>query len=62
MRKILARRLVVFLFLALPILAGESDTREIRWRPELRKAAAEAERDRRPLLIWAMNGHPLACT
>jgi hypothetical protein len=62
MGKIPSRRPVVFLLLALSALAGGSDAQEIRWRPELRKAAAEAERDRKPLLIWAMDGHPLAAT
>lgn len=32
--------------------------RKIRWHSSLSEAAAEAERLQRPILLWAMNGHP----
>ena len=35
---------------------------EIPWRTSLWEAAAEAQRQDKPVLLWAMNGHPLACT
>lgn len=35
---------------------------EIPWRDALWKAVVEAERDPKPILLWAMNGHPLGCT
>jgi hypothetical protein len=31
----------------------------VAWRPELRAALLEAGRDDKPVLLWAMNGHPL---
>ena len=41
---------------------GELGWLEVDWRPELWSAIAEARDADKPLLIWAMNGHPLACT
>ncbi|MFM8980851.1 MAG: hypothetical protein ACKOSS_10390 [Planctomycetia bacterium] len=41
--------------------AGESAWREVGWRPTFGEAVAEARRTRRPVFLWAMNGHPLAC-
>jgi hypothetical protein len=35
--------------------------REIGWRPTFGDAVAEARRDGKPIFLWAMNGHPLAC-
>lgn len=35
---------------------------EIPWRSSLLEAATEAQRQDKPVLLWAMNGHPLACT
>jgi hypothetical protein len=32
------------------------------WRTELAAAVEEAKRLQRPILLWAMNGHPLGCT
>lgn len=34
----------------------------IPWRPSLWEGAIEANRKQKPLLMWTMNGHPLACT
>lgn len=36
--------------------------REIPWRAALWPALAEASAAGKPILLWAMNGHPLACT
>ncbi|MCA9320040.1 MAG: hypothetical protein KDB53_04860 [Planctomycetes bacterium] len=36
--------------------------KEVPWRSEFGTAAVEAQRAKKPLLIWAMNGHPLGCT
>ena len=32
--------------------------RKVRWQKALSEAAAEARRLERPILLWAMNGHP----
>ena len=34
----------------------------IRWRTSLTVAVEEARRRDRPVLLWAMNGHPLGFT
>jgi len=36
--------------------------REIPWRPVFWDAVIEAQKKDRPVLLWGMNGHPLACT
>ena len=41
---------------------AENAWAEIPWRHTFWEAVLEAERDRRPVLFWAMNGHPLGCT
>jgi len=35
---------------------------KIPWRNSLGEAVAEAREKDKPILLWAMNGHPLACT
>ena len=35
---------------------------EIPWRTEFGKAVIDADRQDKPILLWAMNGHPLGCT
>jgi len=35
---------------------------KLGWRPELGAAAAEAQALQRPILLWAMNGHPCGLT
>jgi hypothetical protein len=35
---------------------------QIPWRPTFWSAVLEAQRKDRPILLWAMNGHPLGCT
>lgn len=34
----------------------------IPWRPAFWSGVIEAQKQEKPLLVWAMNGHPLACT
>ncbi len=34
----------------------------IAWRPSFWEAVIEAQAKDRPILLWTMNGHPLACT
>lgn len=34
----------------------------IPWRASLWTAVREAHEAKKPILLWAMNGHPLACT
>ncbi|MDA7877023.1 hypothetical protein N9A89_03035, partial [Akkermansiaceae bacterium] len=38
--------------------AEELGWRQIRWHRSLSEAAEEARRLERPILLWAMNGHP----
>jgi hypothetical protein len=33
----------------------------IPWRSRLWDAVEDARRERKPILLWAMNGHPLGC-
>jgi hypothetical protein len=34
----------------------------IPWRTTLAEGARDAAREGKPILLWAMNGHPLGCT
>lgn len=36
--------------------------RKIGWRTEFWEAVQEAKELQQPLLLWTMNGHPMACT
>jgi hypothetical protein len=36
--------------------------RTIGWRETLGEAWLEAQKQDMPILLWAMNGHPLGCT
>lgn len=71
------RRLALLPLLALPLLAGEPDFdairervlppraerwEEVAWETDLLAARERAIREKRPLFLWAMNGHPLGCT
>jgi len=40
----------------------ELKLRAIPWRATLWDAVVDAHREKKPILLWAMNGHPLACT
>jgi len=35
---------------------------EIPWETDLQAARQRAARERKPLLMWVMDGHPLGCT
>jgi hypothetical protein len=35
---------------------------ESQWRASLWEGVVEAQKTGKPILLWAMNGHPLACT
>jgi hypothetical protein len=41
---------------------SELQWQKIPWRASLWHAVLEGRATRRPILLWAMNGHPLACT
>ena len=41
---------------------SECKWKEIEWRPIFGEGLREATEQDRPMLIWAMNGHPLGCT
>jgi hypothetical protein len=40
----------------------ELSWRKVPWRSTFWDAVLEAQRREKPILVWAMNGHPLACT
>jgi hypothetical protein len=42
--------------------AEEERYLEIAWRESFYSAINEAWETDRPILLWAMNGHPLGCT
>lgn len=42
--------------------AQELSFLEIPWRDSFNAAVKEALKTDRPILLWAMNGHPLGCT
>ncbi len=45
-------------------LAPDESTpwRTIPWKTSLLAAQREAAADKKPIFIWAMDGHPLGCT
>ena len=42
--------------------AAEREWRDIPWRAQFGKAMLEADAAEKPVLLWAMNGHPLGQT
>jgi hypothetical protein len=42
--------------------ADELSWAAVDWLPTYAEGVAAAQAQRRPLLLWAMNGHPLGCT
>lgn len=42
--------------------ADELQWKEIPWRESFWKAIHEGQIHGKPVLLWAMNGHPLGCT
>jgi len=43
-------------------LEAEEQWRTIPWHDTLGAAMLQADEQQRPVLLWAMNGHPLGCT
>ena len=45
------------------ILPAESEVRwkDVNWRVALTDGIVEARAEEKPILLWAMNGHPLGC-
>ena len=41
---------------------GELRWQKIPWRSQYWTAVVEAQAADKPILLWAMNGHPLGCT
>jgi hypothetical protein len=35
---------------------------QCEWKPTFWEAVLEAQVKQKPILLWAMNGHPMACT
>lgn len=35
---------------------------KVRWYPSYWEGVLQAHRQKKPILLWAMNGHPLGCT
>jgi hypothetical protein len=42
--------------------AEELSVNSVKWLPTFWEAVIAAQKKDRPILLWAMNGHPLACT
>lgn len=36
--------------------------KSISWRSSFKEGLVDADKYQKPLLLWAMNGHPLGCT
>ena len=41
---------------------AEEHWQTLTWHPSLWSAVVAANETNRPVLLWAMNGHPLGCT
>ena len=42
--------------------APERSFETVHWLPTFWDAVMAAQKEDKPILLWAMNGHPLACT
>jgi hypothetical protein len=42
--------------------AAELEWKKINWESQLAAGVLRAGQEGKPILIWAMNGHPLGCT
>ena len=42
--------------------AAERCFETVHWLPTFWDGVMTAQKEDRPILLWAMNGHPLACT
>ena len=43
-------------------LPVETHWKEIPWRPNFTDAIEDAQKEDKPILLWAMNGHPCGMT
>lgn len=41
---------------------GELPWSDVQWIPVFGQGVLQASEERKPVLFWAMNGHPLGCT
>lgn len=46
------------------VLPGDEEVawKRLGWRASLAQGVLEAQAAEKPILLWAMNGHPLGCT
>lgn len=46
------------------VLPSEEEVawKRLGWRASLARGVLEAQAAEKPILLWAMNGHPLGCT
>jgi hypothetical protein len=42
--------------------AAEQSYQTVHWLPTFWDGVMTAQKEDKPILLWAMNGHPLACT
>ena len=42
--------------------AEDTQWKQIPWRTAFWDGVTEAQQKDKPILVWVMNGHPLACT
>lgn len=42
--------------------AEDNEWQGIPWRTAFWESVEEAQAEGKPILLWAMNGHPMACT
>ncbi|HTF89671.1 MAG TPA: hypothetical protein VK843_14750 [Planctomycetota bacterium] len=42
--------------------ASELTFEDCDWKPTFWEAVVQAQAQGKPILLWAMNGHPMACT
>ncbi|MBE7492363.1 MAG: hypothetical protein HS108_11480 [Planctomycetes bacterium] len=42
--------------------AAEEEWRKIEWHPTLWDGVIKAQKDDKPIMFFAMNGHPFGCT
>jgi len=42
--------------------AEETQWQQIPWRFDLMSARQAASKERKPMFLWVMNGHPFGCT
>ena len=43
-------------------IGDEVRWQDIPWRASMWQAVVDAQAQRRPVLLWTMNGHPMGCT